>query len=40
MIEISELVQEFDSRIVLSAEKLYEQFGLEKWRSTFKALLF
>lgn len=29
MIEISELVQEFDSRIVLSAEKLYEQFGLE-----------
>lgn len=29
MREISELVQQFDSRIVLSAEKLYEQFGLE-----------
>lgn len=29
MKEISELVQQFDSRIVLSAEKLYEQFGLE-----------
>lgn len=29
MQEISALVQEFDSRIVLSAEKLYEQFGLE-----------
>lgn len=29
MREISELVQQFDNRIVLSAEKLYEQFGLE-----------
>lgn len=29
MKEISELVQEFDSRILLSAEKLYERFGLE-----------
>lgn len=29
MLEISQLVQEFDSRIILSAEKLYEQFGLE-----------
>lgn len=29
MIEISQLVQEFDSRICLSAEKLYERFGLE-----------
>ena len=29
MCEISTLVQEFDSRIVLSAEKLYERFGLE-----------
>lgn len=29
MREISELVQRFDSRIVLSAEKLYEQFGLD-----------
>ena len=29
MIEISRLVQEFDSRIILSAEKLYEKFGKE-----------
>lgn len=29
MKEISELVQKFDSRIVLSAENLYERFGLE-----------
>lgn len=29
MKEISRLVQEFDSRIILSAEKLYEKFGLE-----------
>jgi DNA-binding transcriptional MerR regulator/precorrin-6B methylase 2 len=29
MKEISQLVQEFDSRIVLSAEKLYEKFGLQ-----------
>lgn len=33
MKEISELVCQFDSRIVLSAEKLYEQFGLENGRS-------
>lgn len=32
MKEISSLVQQFDSRIVLSAEKLYEQFGLENGR--------
>ena len=36
MIEISELVQEFDSRIVLSAEKLYEQFGLENGEALLK----
>ncbi len=29
MIQITRLVQEFDSRIVLSADKLYEKFGLE-----------
>lgn len=29
MMEISQLVQEFDNRITLSAEKLYEKFGLE-----------
>jgi SAM-dependent methyltransferase len=29
MREITELVQSFDSRIVLSADALYEQFGLE-----------
>lgn len=29
MIEITNLVQQFDSRIVLSAEKLYEKFGKE-----------
>lgn len=29
MKEVSQLVQKFDDRIVLSAEKLYEQFGLE-----------
>lgn len=33
MKEISELVQQFDNRIVLSAEKLYEQFGLENGQS-------
>ncbi len=33
MREISSLVQEFDSRIVLSAEKLYEHFGLENGAS-------
>lgn len=29
MREITELVQEFDSRIVLSSERLYERFGLD-----------
>ena len=29
MKEISELVQEFDDRIVLSADRLYERFGKE-----------
>lgn len=29
MIEVSQLVQEFDSRIVLAANKLYERFGYE-----------
>ena len=29
MAEITQLVQEFDSRVVLSADRLYEQFGLE-----------
>lgn len=29
MKEITQLVQQFDSRIVLSAEKLYERFGLD-----------
>lgn len=29
MIEISQLVQEFDNRITLSAEKLYDKFGME-----------
>lgn len=33
MKEITDLVQEFDSRIVLSGEKLYEHFGLENGRS-------
>lgn len=32
MREITELVQEFDDRIVLSAEKLYDKFGLENGR--------
>lgn len=32
MKEVSQLVQEFDSRIVLSADKLYERFGLENGR--------
>lgn len=36
MKEISRLVQEFDSRIVLSAEKLYENFGLENGYSLLK----
>ncbi len=29
MREVSQLVQDFDDRIVLSAEKLYEKFGRE-----------
>lgn len=36
MKEISSLVQQFDSRIVLSAEKLYEQFGLENGQNLLK----
>lgn len=32
MKEVSELVQSFDDRIVLSAEKLYERFGRENGR--------
>ena len=32
MQEISDLVRRFDSRIVLSAEKLYDRFGLENGR--------
>ena len=36
MNEISELVQEFDSRIEISAEKLYEQFGLENGEALLK----
>lgn len=37
MKEISDLVQQFDNRIVLSAEKLYEQFGLENGYSILKS---
>ncbi len=37
MKEISQLVQQFDSRIVLSAEKLYEQFGLENGQKKLAA---
>lgn len=33
MNEITELVQEFDQRIVLAAENLYERFGLENGQS-------
>lgn len=33
MKEISSLVQEFDNRIILSAEKLYEKFGKENGRA-------
>lgn len=36
MSEISRLVQDFDSSIVLSAEKLYEIFGLENGKSILK----
>ena len=33
MEEISNLVQEFDSRIILSGEKLYEKFGKENGKT-------
>ncbi|MDY3919501.1 MAG: methyltransferase domain-containing protein [Candidatus Limivivens sp.] len=33
MKEVSQLVQDFDERIVLSANKLYERFGLENGRA-------
>ena len=36
MKEITELVQNFDSRIVLAAENLYERFGLENGHSLLK----
>lgn len=36
MQEITELVQEFDSRIELSDEKLYKKFGLENGREILK----
>ncbi len=36
MQEISRLVQEFDSRILLSAQKLYERFGLENGEETLR----
>ena len=36
MKEVNELAAEFDDRIVLSAEKLYEQFGLENGTSILK----
>lgn len=36
MQEITHLVQEFDSRIVLSAENLYERFGLENGEDVLK----
>lgn len=36
MKEISQLVQRFDGRIVLSAEKLYELFGLENGKEILK----
>lgn len=31
MKEINELVSEFDDRIILSAERLFERFGKENW---------
>ena len=34
MVEVSQLVQGFDDRIVLSADKLYERFGLENGMQT------
>lgn len=36
MKEISQLVQEFDSHIVLSADRLYERFGLENGEELLK----
>ena len=36
MKEITDLVQGFDNRIVLSGEKLYERFGLENGEQTLK----
>lgn len=36
MKEVNELAADFDDRIVLSAEKLYEQFGLENGSSILK----
>ena len=36
MAEITELVQEFDTHIVLSADRLYEQFGLENGEDILK----
>lgn len=36
MVEVSRLVQGFDDRIVLSAEKLYERFGMENGRAILK----
>ena len=38
MQEITRLVQDFDSRIVLSAESLYERFGLENGETFLKPL--
>lgn len=37
MIEISQLVQDFDDRIVLSADKLYEVFGRENGKAQLEA---
>lgn len=37
MKEISELVTQFDSHIVLSAEKLYDHFGLENGQAVLKS---
>lgn len=37
MKEISELVTQFDSHIVLSAEKLYDKFGLENGQAVLKS---
>ena len=40
MQEISALVQDFDARIVLSAEKLYDRFGLSGWCQSPAAIFF